>query len=250
VDTTTQILAWFIILVVFVINAIVRRRTPVPLRRLEALDMVPRLTGASIETNRALHLATGSAGIGDESTMAALVGTEFLYFLTREVAIGDASPLFTVSQTSALPLAVDTLRRAYHDENLSHRFKAFNVRWHPTGSRSLSYAAALMTMQGEDRLGGNVLVGRYGMELALILDAAYRYRLPTIASSTDLDGQAIAYALADAALIGEEVFAAPAYAGDVRKLSKRVIVFDLVRWFLILMILALAVFSFLQGNGG
>ena len=114
--TTTQAIALTIILVTFVVNALVRLRERQPLRPISAFDTLPKMTGESIEASRPLHVSLGAATIGDESTILAMVGKEFIYYLTREVAIGDAPPIFTVASPAAVPLALSTLRRAYAQE--------------------------------------------------------------------------------------------------------------------------------------
>ena len=53
-----------------------------------------------------------------------------------------------------------------------------------------------------------MLNGNFGPEIALVLEAAARKRRSSIAGSVDLDEQAVAYAIADRALIGEELFVA------------------------------------------
>ena len=233
-EASTQLIALILILLVFILNALVRRRERTPMRRIEAFTVLPKITGESIEANRPLHVSLGSATLGGDTTLLALVGKEFIYYLTREVVIGDASPIFTVSDTAALPLAIDTLRRAYNAEGRPDAFIALNARWYPGGNRSLAFAAGLMTMQGDDRVSGNVLTGSYGMELALILNAANRHNRSSIAVSDRLDGQAVAYALATEALIGEEIFAAPGYLSNDVSLTNRNIVLDRVRWLLII----------------
>lgn len=233
-----QLFALILILLAFVVNALVRRRERV-LRRIGAFDVVPNMTGESIEANRPLHVSLGSATLGGDTTLLALVGKEFVYYLTREVSIGDASPVFTVSDTATVPLAMDTLRRAYIAEGHANAFVAFNARWYPAGTRSLAFAAALMTLQSDDNLSGNILVGRYGAELALVLDAAYRHNKPTIAMSDRLDGQAVALALADEALIGEEIFAAPGYLSHEPAVTSSIIAIDRLRWLLILVLIAI-----------
>ena len=214
------------------------------------------MTGASIESSRPLHISIGSATIGDETTLLALLSSEFLYYASREVAIGEEPPLFTVSEGVALPLAVDTLSRAYEHENRTEvlnitnpvNWQDISVRWYPAGKRSLAFASALMTIQADDNLSGNVLAGRYGLELALILDSAHRNKRPSVASSDMLDGQAIAYALADDTLIGEEIFAAPAYVSDNLSLQKRNFIIDLMRGLVVVAIIGLTLYNILAGG--
>lgn len=247
-DQSSQIIAFLIISVAFLVNAIVWVRRRAPMRRLSALNILPRIIGESIEASRPMHISFGSATVGDETTMLALVGSEFVYYLTREVALGDAAPLFTVSQGVMVPLAADTLRRAYRDEGRGLEFSESTIRWYPAGRRSLAFAAALMTMQPDDRVSGNVIIGRHGLELALILDAAYRHGRKTLAMSDQLDGQAIAYAMADEALIGEEIFAVAGYADDGLKLNKRNVVIDWMRLLLVLSMFGLVIYNFIGRN--
>lgn len=255
-DALHQVTVILIILFVLVANAIIpllndaryRQGKSNPLRRIGAFEVLPQVVGESIEASRPLHVSIGSVTVGDESTVLALAGSEFIYYLTREVAIGDASPLFTVSEGSAVPLALDTLRRAYAHENRRSQYNGFGARWYPAGKRSLAFAAALMSMQADDKLSGNVLVGRYGMELALVLDAAYQKRRKTIASSDLLEGQAIAYAMADEALIGEEVFAAAAYFGKDKNLYYRNLTLDLLRGTTVIVIIVMLLVSLSRGG--
>jgi hypothetical protein len=247
VESTTGIIAFVIILLTFALTLIVRRRKRTPQRPLPALDILPRMTGRSIEAGQPLQVSIGSAAPGNDSTLLALLGSEFIYYLTREVAIGDASPVFTVADTAALPLALATLRRAYTDEQRAG-YQAINARWYPSQSRTLAFAAALMTMQHDDKVAGNVLTGRFDATIALVLDASHRRNRLSVAVSDDLSGQAVAYALADGALIGEEIFAAPAYMDDDPALTNRNTVIDILRLLLIVAIVGLVVLDILA-NG-
>lgn len=230
----------------FAIVTVIQRR--IPMRRIAALEMLPYIIGEGIEANRPLHISFGSATIGDETTMLALASSEFVYYLAREVAVGDAAPLFTVSQGVMVPLAADTLRRAYRDEGRMSHFSESTVRWYPNGRRSLAFAAALMTMQADDKISGNVIIGRHGLEMALILDAAYRHGRKTLAMSEQLDGQAIAYAMADETLIGEELFAVAGYADEGLDLNKRNLVMDWMRLLLVASMISLVIYNYIGRN--
>lgn len=247
--STLQVVALMILLVVFVANAVVRRREKPPMRPIDAYTRLPQVTAQSIESGRPLHLSLGSATVGDDTTLLAIVGAEFLYYLTREVAIGDTSPIITVSDGAAVPLGMDVLRRAYNDEQRPENFKAFNTRWYPQGSRSLAFATAIMALAGDDRTGLNVLTGSHGIEMALMLDPSNRRNLPSIAVSNQLEGQAIAYAMSDYPLIGEEIFAASGYVSDKLKWAKRNLVIDLLRWLLAITIIALLIYNIVQEVG-
>ncbi len=254
--SNTTFLTICIIIIALFANILIRLTERKPMRPIAAIDSLATMAGASIEANRPVHVSLGSTTIGDDTTMLALPGSEFIYYMAREVAIGDAPPLFTVAEGAAIPLAADTLRRAYEQENRINAYNGINffsknpisTRWYPAGRRSLAFAAALMTMQVDDKLSGNVLMGRYGIELSLVLDAAYRRGVTSVAGSDHLDAQAVAYAMADGALIGEEVLTASAYPADDYRTQKRNFAIDLMRGLVVVAIIGLTVYNFFGGS--
>lgn len=252
-DSTNQVLALLLVVVALVVVVIVtqflrRRGDLFALRSLDAYDALPGFISRSIETDRRLHLSLGSAGVGGETTLLTLTSVELAYQVAREAAIGDTPPLLTLSDGSAFPLGQDTLRRAYASRDRLNALQAGSTRFLPSGTRSLAFAAAVTAMQHDDRLSGHVLAGRYGPELALILDAASRRGLPTVAVSDQLEGQAIAYALADDPLIGEEVFAAGAYLDGGASQTAGVVTTDMLRWLVILVMIIAFVGGMVTGR--
>lgn len=237
-DSTTQISAVLILLLALVVNVIFarRRRQAFTLRNIPAYTMIAPTVGASIEANHPMHLSYGSAGLGGGSTVLALASSELFYQVARRAAIGDASPIITMSDPSALPLAQDTLRRAYTSQGLLSRYRSSNARWFPSGARSLAFAAAVAALLRDDDVHANVLAGSFGMELAFITDTALRRDQTIVAVSDDPEGQAIAFAMSSETLIGEELFAAAAYLDDDPRASAHAASMDTVRWLLIVFI--------------
>ncbi|MEZ4671255.1 MAG: DUF6754 domain-containing protein [Anaerolineae bacterium] len=163
-DSTTQVLTLLIVLLTMVVSIIVtqfiRRRPDLyTLREIPAFARLPSIVGAAIESNRPVHVSMGSAGLGGESTLLALANAEFFYQITRRAVINTTPPIITVADTTALPLAEDTLRRAYASRDMIDRFRRGGVRWYPGGSRSLAFAAALTVTLPADDVGANVLAG-------------------------------------------------------------------------------------------
>jgi hypothetical protein len=235
---------------VIVTQFIRRRKDLFALRPIPAFSRLPVLVGESIESNRPLHLSLGSAGIGGASTLLTVVSAELFYQVAQRAAIGDISPVLTLSDASALPIGQDILRRAYQSRGLLDRFHYSSVRWYPNGNRSLAFAAALTGLMGDDQVASNVFAGSFGAELALLLEAATRRNLPTVAASDQLDGLAVAYALADDVLLGEEVFTAGAYLGGSPSQIAGVVTTDVLRWLLIGGIFALMILTLVKGQGG
>lgn len=246
-NTTLQVFSILFILVtvflVYTARFLQARRRTTALRPIRGFDRIPIWVGQSIEANRPLHLSLGSAGIGDNTTVLSLAGAEFFYFVIQDATIGDVSPILTTTSTAAIPLGQDTLRRAYQSKNYSTRYKSSNARWYPEGQRSMAFAAALTGMMKVENPQAHVLAGSFGPELALILDAAHHQHQETFAVSDQIEGQAIAFALSDEYLIGEEIFAAPAYVSEDPADKAESVVVDVWRGLLILFLFILLMFN-------
>ena len=209
-----------------------------------AYDVLPGLVGQSIEADRPVLFSTGESSLGDNSTIVTLAGLAAMYYITQEVSMGERSPLLLTSETSVVPLGYDMLRRAYLASDQPPRNDATSVRWFPSGpagNRSLVFAAMLAVTMHSDNTSGNVFIGRFGAELALPLFTAQRRDVPSIVGSDDIIGQAVAYALADGALIGEDVFSAAGYLGNKSSERGALMAQDALRGIIIAAVVLLAV---------
>lgn len=237
-DSSIQVLTTVIIVLALAVTVLAtqaarRRGDTFPLRAIPAYDAIPQIVGAAIEADRPVMVSFGSAGLGGNSTLLALASAELFYQVAQRAATGPVSPILTVNDPSAIALGYGTLRRAYAARGRLERFRGSGVRWYPSGPRSLAFAAALTATMSSDLVSGNILVGSYGMELALILDASMRRRVASVAASDQLEGQAVAWALSERALIGEEIFVAGAYLGDNATQLGSLIALDTLRGVLI-----------------
>lgn len=174
--------------------------------RAPGLERLSGWLGEAIEAGRPLHLSFGSAGIDRENAAVAAAEAELFYHIIKAARSGDVAPVISTSSSATLPLCQDTIRRAWDGDDRRAR-----AQWFPGGARSLAFAAGLTaTMQVEDP-SAHILAGSFGPELALILDSADRQGQGSFAVSDQLEGQAIAFAMADEVLIGEQLFSAAAY---------------------------------------
>jgi hypothetical protein len=242
VDSTTQILTIVIFVLTLVVTIAVtqfvrRRRGLYILREIPAFQRLPSMIGEAIESNRPVHVSLGNASLGGENTLIALANAELMYQVARRAVIGTAAPIFTVGDSSALPLAQDTLRRAYASRGIVSSAPYSSARWYPGSGHALALAAALTATLADDKVGANVLGGSFGTELALVGYAAARRNQSIIATSNLLEGQAVAWVMSDEVLIGEEVFTAGAYLGDSSSQVAGVVTQDVLRWLLIVFIL-------------
>lgn len=239
-DSTTSIITLLIIVIAFATTTIftqLARRGRFFFRGITAYNQLPIMVGAAIESDRTVHVSFGSAGIGGTQTALALASAEVFYQTARRAAMGNRTPVATLSDPSAIPLAYSALYRAYASRGKADQARYAGVRWIPGGERSLAFAAGLIGVQSTDRVYGNVLVGSFGAEMALILDTVNRRGGMSIAGSDQLVGQAAAFVLADHPLIGEEMFVSGAYLDDSKGARGAVVALDTMRFFLIVALL-------------
>ena len=251
-DTTTQVLSILILLLGLVLTVVVpqfvrRRRDIVTLRHQPAYADLNEMTASAVEAGRTVMVGMGSVGLGGESTALALAAEEVAFQAVVRAAYGDRTPIVTVSDGTGLSLAFDAVRKAYRRQDKVAPYGA--VRWLPPGPRSLAYAAAMTAYVSGDRASSQVLVGRFGTELALISEASVRRGSVLIAASDQLDGQAVAFAFSQHALIGEEIFQASAYLGNSGVRRGEAVALDMLRWLLIVAVVALAAHRLINMGG-
>ena len=90
----------------------------------------------------------------------------------------------------------------------------------------------------DEQVNANLLCGHFGPEAALLVEAGDRKGSLSVAGSDSLTGQAVFYATAQEPLIGEEIFAVPAYLEDAPMKSSSLKVQDILRWTVIAGLLA------------
>lgn len=229
-DQTSQqviavILFFATVVLVYTARYFQRRGQQRNLRALPGMERISGWTSQSIEAQRPLHLAHGSAEIGQQSTPAALAQSALFANIIKRAGGGDVAPIISTSAATTLPLAQDTLRRSWQSDGAWAR-----AHWLPA---DLAYAAGISATLHEDDPAAHILAGGFGPELALMLDDANRRGQASLAISDQLQGQAIAYAMADEVLIGEEIYAAHAYATEDGRAQADAIVMDVWRALLI-----------------
>lgn len=175
-------------------------------RQIAGFERIAQWTSQSIESNRPLHLALGGAAVGGDSTPVALAEAEFFHHLIARATASDVSPIVSMSAPATIPLAQDTVRRAWHKGDYLSR-----LQWYPP---HLAYAGGVTASMAVDEPAAHIMAGEFGAELALMLESANGMGQPSLAGSTRLDGGAVAFAMADHVLIGEELYAAASYLSE------------------------------------
>lgn len=214
-----------------------------PLRRVAGIEALNAALNGTVEAGRTIHVSMGASAIGRDSAASALAVGEIAYQAMLKAALADEAPTVTVSDSLSLVLAQDRLYRALRARSAATRYRGTLARWYPQGSLSMVFAAGVGEAILTDDFAANILAGRFGVELALIAENAVRYDRTLIAQSDLIEGQAVAFAVSESPLIGEELYVSSAYLDRQPLFLGNVAAMDTLRVILILLMLILGVLS-------
>jgi len=220
---------------IFLLAVFDRKQSTSPLRPIAGFQSLRRAIGLAVEDGKRLHVSIGSANILNPNSASALVGLSTLSRIAQLSMISDRPPIATSGEGSLAILSQDTLRDAYRSGNALEQYDPTRARL--AGVTPMSYIAGAIPIVHDESITANLLVGSYGGEVALLADAIDQENAFSLAASDSLTAQAAMYATASEPLIGEELFAIPAYlqAGPFYTASLRAQ--DILRWIVIAAIL-------------
>lgn len=218
-------------------------RSRVVLRPIRAMQRLRRATGLAVEDGTRLHVSLGEGSVVSMNSAASLVALSTLERIGMMGTISDRPPVATSGDGTLALLSQDTLRAAYRISNVPEMYDPLQSRL--AGPTPFSYVAGTLPVIQDERVSANVLVGTFGPEVALLTEGAERQDAFTLAASDSFSGQAVLYATAREPLIGEELFALPAYlqAGGMHLGGLRAQ--DILRWVIIAVLIGGAVLSIL-----
>ena len=218
-------------------------RQRVGLRPMRAMQHLRRAIGLAVEDGTRLHVSIGESSIVSPTNASALVGLSTLERIGELSSISDRPPLVTSGDGSLALLSQDTLRAAYRISNVPEQYEPSLVRL--AGPTPFSYIAGTLPVVTDERVSANILVGNFGPEVALLTDAAERQNEFTLAASDSFAAQAVMYASAREPLIGEELFAVPAYLQSRPIYQASLRAQDVLRWVLVAALLGGSILAFL-----
>ena len=216
--------------------AFIHRRSPFSFRNIRAFTRVRRAVSLVVEDGTRLHVSLGSASVLTPAGASALAGLALLRRLSEITSISDRPPVATTGSGELNMLAQDTLRTAHEAVAVDQHFDMKQARL--TGFTPFSYAAGVMPSIPDENISTNVLIGNFGPEVGLLVEAADRQNTLVIAASDSLPAQAVLYAASAEPLIGEELFAAGAYVQAGATHSASLVVQDVLRWLIIVALIA------------
>jgi hypothetical protein len=214
--------------------SMLHRKSPPVFRTIPAITHLRQAVGRVVEDGSSLHVSLGRGGLITPQSASAMAGLILLRRLAELTSAGDKTPVATSGDAALTILSQDTLQTA----SQTYAQGAYDpTAGRLTGLTPFSYAAGALPFIRDENFSANVLIGNFGIEAALLTDAAERSNTFTLAASDNLAAQAVMYASAQEPLIGEELYAAGAYveAGEMHTAS--LTVQDILRWLIIIVIM-------------
>lgn len=216
-------------------RAMLKAGKPFPLRPIEAFTTLNKAMDAAAESGRPVHVSLGTGGIGDVTTAESMAALTLLDQLAHKAVLYDAHPLVTTADPTLLLAAQDRLRQAYVKGDFVAGYDASNVRL--VAPDRTAYAAGTMALLRSEPLSGNVMLGAFGDEYLLIGETGARKYPTQVAGATDPSVLPFVLATTDRPLLGEEIFTAGAYLGNLPAHVGSLFAQDWARVLLILVII-------------
>ena len=226
--------------------SVLRRKARPVFRDIPAFTRMRHAVGRVVEDGTRLHISLGRGALIAPQSASGLAGLLLLRRLAELTSAGDQPPIVTSGDATLAILSQDTLLAA---SQTSAQGAYDPTAGRLTGLTPFSFAAGAMTAIRAENISANVLMGNFGVEAALLTEAAERENTFILAASDNLTAQAVMYASAQEPLIGEELFAAGAYTDAGPLHSASLTVQDILRWAIILVILVGALFVLLKSIG-
>ena len=210
------------------------RKSSTTFREIAAFTRLRQAVGRVVEDGTRLHVSLGRGALISPQSASAFAGLTFLGSLAELTSAGDQPPIATSGDAVLTILSQHTLQSA---SQVSAQGVYDPSAGRLTGLTPFSYAAGAIPAIQDENISANVLIGNFGVEAALLAEAADRTNTFTLAASDNLTAQAVLFATAQEPLIGEELYAVGAYfdAGTSHAASLKAQ--DILRWMIIVAIL-------------
>ena len=211
------------------------RKSRAVFRELPAFVRLRHATDLTVEDGTRLHISLGRGELQKQHGASALAGLGMLRQMAEHTALSDRPPIVTSGDGTLAILSRDTLQAAYKAAAAEELYSPDNGRL--AGLTPFSYVAGSLPTIRDEAVSTNIILGNFGGEVALLTDATERANAFSVGASDAPAAQAVIYASVDAPLIGEELFAAGAYAGENAAHKASLQVQDMLRWLIVLAIL-------------
>jgi hypothetical protein len=183
------------------------------LRVLRPLNRLRSLIGQSAESGQGLYYSPGSGGLNDQAGAAeTLSSLTTLGEVSQGAARAGATLTVSANDTLTYLAAGDVVQAEFARADRPDDFSRDNVHFITQQDR-LAYIAGVESALNSEGTTGTVMLGRFDAEYLLAGDTASRLNIPQIAGSSRVEALPLMLlsAGADETLLGEDIYAAPAY---------------------------------------
>ncbi len=218
-------------------------KKPTILRKIEGVEKLKMAIGLTVEAGTRIHISLGNADLLSPYNGSALAGLSILEQVAVISQLADRKPIATSGNGAIAVLSQSVFKNSLEGKSIADIRESNQGQL--AGTTPLAYAAGAINVIRKDQVSTNVFLGNYGAEVGLLAQNSDQMKAITLGASDSLTAQAVLFAASDDPLIGEELFALPAYLGTKRIHTASVKIQDFFRWVLILAMLAGAVLKFL-----
>ena len=207
---------------------------PYALRPLKGFEGLQGQIGRAIESGNQLHLTLGQASLAGQAAPTSVAAGQVLDHLARDGCANGTPPLVTVGEGTLLPLAQASLQEAFREAGRPDDFDLVYTQFVAHETDPFAYGGGVAS---------NVMMGRLGPEIAIMSEAAERENVSQVIGTDDPTALAVATAVTEHVLVGEELFAAGAYLDGEPSQVAGLQLQEILRWLVILGILGVALFQ-------
>ena len=184
----------------------IRRRK---LRKIPAVNRMIRAVSLSVEDGSRVHVSLGKGDLTETTNPSAIAGLDTLKWVAQLGASSDQPPVCTSGNGGLTLLSQDVLSASAGEPDA--RKPALSHEGLLAGVDPLSYALGTTAMMRDPGVHTNLLIGNYGPEAAFLTSTAENVDTIAIGTSDSITGQSVIIATTRDMLIGEELYAIPAY---------------------------------------
>lgn len=205
--------------------------------------------GRVAEEGAAIHVALGNSDFLGQQGMVSIAALQGLSGLMNLAAAYDTPPFITVGDPTLYLLTDHQLRDAYVRLANIQNYKPGFVRYLPAAP--VLYAAMAATLTYDEAIGTNINLGSFDQEVTFLTDAAARKNVKVLGGAASATGiAALAPAIPrDRLIMGETLFAGGGETTERSVFWASLKVQNLLRWLVVVAIIAVAGASLL-GLGG
>jgi hypothetical protein len=208
-------------------------------RRINTISKFKHAINMSIEDGTRIHVSLGNASLTQPVSSSAFISLKTLGQIGELSSNSDNPPVASSGDGALALLSQDTLHAVARQTHTLDLYKPENGRL--AGVTPLTNMAGALQLIADPEVKTNVLIGNFGSEAGFLSIASETKGSLTIAASDSLTAQAVFFATVEQPLIGEELFAVPAYLHDEPMLGASLQIQDLLRGLIVLAILIGAV---------